>query len=333
MKPANGSLRALLARQDVILLGVVILMIALFTILNPAFLSNAGINNVLSDWAPIMLLALGETFVIITRGIDISIGSTLGFSGVVAAWVIRELTESHAPTAVILLVGILVGLGIGAVVGLTNAFLIVKLKITPFIATLATMGAVAGLTLVVSQGVQIAGGPSEVVAIGNQRVLWTLTVPLIVVIAVTVIFSVLLHATRFGRWCFAIGSDEFAALSAGIPIARHLTKVYVLAGVLAGAAGLFVYFRLGSGSPKSGLTFELIAIAAVVIGGTNLFGGRGQMSGTILGAFVTTAVLSGLILAGISPFWQRVVVGVLIAAAVAVQNLQLKERRKVPHDE
>lgn len=330
---ASSTIRKLFARQDVILLVVVILMIVLFTILNPVFLSTSGINNVLSDWAPIMLLAIGETFVIVTRGIDISIGSTIGFSGVIAAWVIRELTDGSAPVFVILSVGILAGLATGAAVGLTNAFLIVKLKITPFISTLATMGAVAGLTLVVSQGVQIAGGPDAVVSIGNQRVLWALTVPLIIVIILTAIFSVVLHATRFGRWSFAIGSDEFAALSAGIPIARHLTKVYVLAGVLAGAAGMFVYFRLGSGSPKSGLSFELIAIASVVIGGTNLFGGRGLMSGTILGAIVTTAVLSGLILAGISPFWQRVVVGVLIAAAVALQNVRLANKGKVPEDE
>jgi ribose transport system permease protein len=144
-----------------------------------------------------------------------------------------------------------------------------------------------------------------------------------VVLAVLAVAWVTLDFTRFGRWTYAIGSNEFAARGAGIGVQRHLVKVYMLSGLLCGLAGAFVYFRLGSGSPTSGQGLELAAIAAAVIGGTSLFGGSGRMSGTVLGSLITTSVLSGLILIGVAPNWQQVVIGVLIAVAVGVQQLNV----------
>ena len=247
----SGRLRAVLLRQDVLLLGVLILMVAFFTVLNPLFFTPFAFANVLQDWAPVMLLAIAETYVVIT-------------------------------------------------------------------------GAGAGLTLVLTGGVQIAGGPTSVIWLGNTQYAGLLTLPLIVVLAVLALTWVVLGMTRFGRWTYAIGSNSFAARGAGIGVDAHLMKIYPLSGLLAGVAGLFVYFRLGSGSPTSGQGQELAAIAAAVIGGTSLFGGSGRMSGTVLGALITTSVLSGLILIGVAPNWQQVVIGALIAIAVGVQQLHLR---------
>ncbi|MGO1971472.1 MAG: ABC transporter permease [Propionibacteriaceae bacterium] len=317
-------LRATLLRQDVILLGVLVVMIAFFTALNPVFLTRFAFANVLQDWAPIILLAVGETYVIVTAGIDLSVGSTLGLAGVGAALVIRSLNEGGMSSAAAVTSGIAAALAIGLAVGLINGLLITKARLAPFIATLATMGAGAGLTLVLTGGVQIAGGPRAVITLGNTQFGGLVTIPLLVVLTIVAISWVVLHQTRFGRWTYAIGSNAFAARGAGINVERHLIKVYMLSGALAALGGVFVYVRLGSGSPTSGQGQELAAIAAAVIGGCSLFGGSGRMSGTVLGALITTAVLSGLILIGVAPNWQQVVIGLLIAVAVGVQQFSAR---------
>lgn len=321
---STGTLGAILLRQDVILLGVLVVMIAFFTALNPVFLTRFAFANVLQDWAPIILLAIGETYVIITAGIDLSVGSTLGLAGVGAALAIRALHGGGMPPGWAVTIGIAAALLIGLAVGLINGLLITKARLAPFIATLATMGAGAGLTLVLTGGVQIAGGPREVITVGNMQFAGLVTIPLLVVLVVVAVSWVVLHQTRFGRWSYAIGSNAFAARGAGINVERHLIKIYMLSGALAALGGVFVYLRLGSGSPTSGQGQELAAIAAAVIGGCSLFGGSGRMSGTVLGALITTAVLSGLILIGVAPNWQQVVIGLLIAVAVGVQQFSAR---------
>ncbi|WCN82134.1 ABC transporter permease [Micromonospora sp. LH3U1] len=323
----GARLRAVLLRQDVILLGVLVVMVAFFTTMNPLFFTRFAFANILQDWAPVMLLAIGQTYVIITGGIDLSVGSTLGLSGVAAAMTMRSLNEGGTATGATIAVGVVVALATGLAVGLVNGLLITRAKLAPFIATLATMGAGAGLTLVLTGGVQVAGGPAEVIRLGNTQYLNLLTIPLVIVFAVLAVAWLVLSFTRFGRWTYAVGSNGFAARGAGIGVDRHLLKVYMLAGLMAGLAGLFVYFRLGSGSPTSGQGQELAAIAAAVIGGTSLIGGSGRMSGTVLGALITTAVLSGLILIGVAPNWQQVVIGLLIAVAVGVQQINVRTRK------
>lgn len=323
VKPEHpgGRIKGVLLRQDVILLGVLIVMVAFFSMENSLFFSTIAFANVLQDWAPVMLLAIGETYVIITAGIDLSVGSVVGLSGVNCALVMKALHEGGTSSTVTIIAGVALALVTGLVVGLVNGLLITKAKLAPFVATLATMGAGAGLTLVVTGGVQIGGGPSAVITLGNAQYLQLFTIPLLLVLVALTIGWVALHFTRFGRWTYAIGSNYFAARAAGINVQRHLIKVYILSGMLAALAGVFVYFRLGSGSPTSGRGQELSAIAAAVIGGTSLFGGSGKMSGTVLGALITTAVLSGLIMIGVAPNWQQVVVGVLIAVAVTMQQV------------
>lgn len=307
-------------RQDVILLGIFVAMVALFTTVNPRFLSLAAAANILQDFSPVVLMAIGQSFVIATRGIDLSVGSVLGLAGVVMALVIRALNQAGFDPGLTIAAGLAAAIAVGLIVGLINGLLITYTRIVPFIATLATMGAAAGFALVLTGGVQVAGGPSAVIMLGNVSYLGMLTVPVIVVLILTLAAWIWMSFSRFGRWTYAIGSNPFAARAAGVPVGRHLIKVYMLAGVLSALAGAFVYFRLGSGSPLSGRGGELNAIAAAVIGGMSLQGGIGKLSGTVLGALITTAVVSGLILIGVEPNWQQIVVAGLIAVAVGIQG-------------
>ncbi|MFJ6572678.1 ABC transporter permease [Streptomyces sp. NPDC091292] len=327
----SSPVKALFLRQDVMLLGVLVLMVVFFTAMNPRFFTTFALANILQDWAPVMLLAIAQTYVIITGGIDLSVGSTLGLSGVTCAMVMRSLNEGGTGTVATIVVGVVAALLTGMAVGLVNGLLITRARLAPFIATLATMGAGAGLTLVLTSGVQIAGGPTAVIRLGNTQYLNVFTLPLIIVFVVLAIAWVVLEATRFGRWTYAVGSNSFAARGVGIGVQAHLMKIYLLSGLLSGAAGVFLYFRLGSGSPTSGQGQELAAIAAAVIGGTSLFGGSGRMSGTVLGALITTSVLSGLILIGVAPNWQQVVIGGLIALAVGVQQVNLRTGKVAGH--
>jgi ribose transport system permease protein len=308
-------------RQDAVLLGIFVLMVALFSADNPRFFSLPAAANILQDFSPVVLMAVGETFVIVTRGIDISVGSVLGLSGVVMAIVIRALHQAGVDAVPTIAAGLAAAAGVGLLVGLVNGFLITAAKIGPFVATLATMGAAAGMSIVLTGGVQIGGAPREAILLGNVRYFGTLTVPVIVVFVIIAVAWITLSRTLFGRWSYAIGSNFFAARASGIGVERHLLKVYAMSGALSALAGAFVYFRLGSGSPLSGRGGELSAIAAAVIGGIGLQGGTGRLSGTVLGALITTAVISGLILIGVEPNWQQIVVAALIAVAVGLQGL------------
>lgn len=317
----GGRWVELATRQESLLIAVLVIMVTIFSILNPRYFSTASFGNVMQDFAPVMLMAIGQTFVIITGGIDLSVGAVLGLSGVSAAMTIRATTANGMDPGLSIAAGIATALLVGVLVGVINGLLVTRVNLAPFIATLATMGACMGTTLVVTGGVQIAGAPAEVVQIGNTRYLDVFTAPLLVALVILVVAAILLSKTRFGRHTYAIGSNAFAARVAGINVKRHLMKVYILGGVLASIAGLFVYFRLGSGSPASGRSGELQAIAAAVIGGVSLMGGLGRVTGAALGALITASVLSGLILIGVEPNAQQIVVGALIAIAVAVQGI------------
>ena len=317
---------ALLANQQVILLLVLVAMVVLFTTKNSIFFSVDVFGNILLDWGPVVLIAIGETFVVISGGIDLSVGANLGFSGVIAAYVMQDMTSGGHGETITLIVGTVVAAGVGTGVGLLNALLINKARLVPFIATLATLGAAGGMSIVLTGGAPIGGGPASAISLSVPW-LGPLSTPGIIVVGVVVVAGLFLHKARFGRYTYAIGSNSFAARAAGINVRRHLAKVYALSGLLAGLAGMFLYLRLGSGAPTSGPGAELDAIAAVVIGGASLSGGVGRMTGTVLGALILTTVTSGLIIIGVAPNWKQVVVAVLIAAAVSVQGLRVASRR------
>lgn len=328
-----ARLSSVASNQNAILVGVLVLLIIIFTAVEPKFFSVATASNILTDWGSVVLIAVGLTFVVISGGIDLSVGAVIGLSGVLAAWTMANLlgadqTVKGFDAAFPLLVGTLVSVCVGLCVGLINALLINKLRIVPFIATLSTMGACIGFAIIISSGMPIGSANDftliSAMAPKSNPLSWA-------VLAVAVVISILglfLHKARFGLYTYAIGSNSFAARVAGINVERHLTKVYALSGALAGLAGMYVYLRLGAGSPSSGTGRELDAIAAVVIGGASLMGGVGGIVGTILGTLILFTVQSGLIMAGVAPDWKKVVVAFLIAAAVAAQTLRYKNGRK-----
>lgn len=322
----GATARSAISNQQVILLLVLIGMIALFSVINPIFFSLDVFGNILLDWAPIALIAVAETFVVISGGIDLSVGATLGFAGVIAAYAMQALSGAHLPDPLVIFLGTLVAGGTGLAVGAVNSLLINRARLVPFIATLATLGAAGGLSIVLTGGAPIGNGPTTAIALSVPW-LGPLSWPGIVVIIIVIIAGLYLHKARFGRYTFAIGSNSFAALAAGINVKRQISKIYLLSGLLAGLAGMFLYIRLGSGAPTSGAGNELDAIAAVVIGGVALSGGVGRMTGTVLGSLILATVTSGLIIIGVEPNWKQVVVAVLIAAAVSLQAVRSKGRK------
>ena len=323
---APNRFKTLMSNQQFLLLVVWVLMVIGFSLINPIFFSTGVAENVLLDWAPLVLIALGQLVVVISGGIDLSVGAVVGFAGVNAAFVMRNLYEGPlaASPYLVLLIGVVVCMLIGLLVGLVNSLLINYAKLVPFIATLVTLGACSGMSLVLTRGAPVMGGPPEAIALAPAW-LGPFSKPLIVILLIVVVLWLFVHKARFGRYTFAIGSNSFAARAAGINVKRHVTKVYMLSGFLAGLAGFFFYVGLGSGAPTSGLGNELDAIAAVVIGGAALTGGIGRVSGTVLGALILTTVTSGLIISGVDPQWKRVVVAALIAIAATLQALRKSE--------
>ena len=327
--PLVERLSGLIRNQSTVLVGVLVSLTIVFSILEPKFFSTATASNILTDWGSVVLIAVGQTFVVISGGIDLSVGAIIGLSGVVAAWTMSEIMGADqsvkgADAYGILFVGAIVSVGVGLFVGLVNAFLINKFKIVPFIATLATMGACLGFSVIISNGMPIGSANDFTLISAMDPKTNPLSWAVIGVAIVVAIVGLFLHKSRFGLHTYAIGSNTFAARGAGINVERHITQIYALSGALAGLAGIYVYIRLGAGSPSSGNGRELDAIAAVVIGGASLMGGVGRIMGTVLGALILFTVQSGLIMAGVAPDWKKVVVAVLIAAAVAAQTLQKK---------
>ena len=317
--PASSRIKGVFGNQQVLLLLVWFAMVAFFTWRNEIFFSTEVFGNVLNDWAPVILMAMGMTFVIISGGIDLSVGSTVGISGVIAAYAMKWLTANGWGQNTTLLLGFATASAVGILVGTINGLLITKAKIVPFISTLATLGAGAGMCIVLTGGGPIGDGPENAILLTVPKY-GPFSEPVLLIIALLVFLGLVLHKSRFGRYTYAIGSNPFAARAAGINVDRHLRRIYRLSGWLASIGGFYLYLRLAGGAPTSGQGGELDAIAAVVIGGVALQGGVGRMSGTALGALILTTVTSGLIIIGVAANWKQVVVAILIAAAVFVQG-------------
>jgi ribose transport system permease protein len=320
----TSRFKTIVGNQQVILFIVWIAMIIGFSLKAPIFFSTGVAGNILLDWAPLVLIALGELIVVISAGIDLSVGATVGFSGVIGGFAMKALTSGGTATVPTLVVGVLVCVLVGSAVGFVNASLINYARLVPFIATLVTLGAASGLSLVLTKGAPIMGGPADAITLVIPWI-GPFSKPVIVVVLIVGVIWAFLHKARFGRYTYAIGSNSFAARAAGINVKRHIAKVYILSGFLAGLAGFFFYLRLNGGAPTSGLGMELDAIAAVVIGGAALAGGVGRVSGTVLGALILTTVTSGLIIIGVDPQWKRVVVAALIAIAATLQAFRKSE--------
>ncbi|MCY8113600.1 ribose ABC transporter permease RbsC [Bacillus spizizenii] len=293
-------------------LGLFILVI-IVSILNPSFLEPLNILNLLRQVAINGLIAFGMTFVILTGGIDLSVGAILALSSALVAGMIGSGVDP--------VLAIILGCIIGAVLGMINGLLITKGKMAPFIATLATMTVFRGLTLVYTDGNPITGlGTNYAFQLFGRGYFLGIPVPAITMVLAFVILWVLLHKTPFGRRTYAIGGNEKAAFISGIKVTRVKVMIYSLAGLLSALAGAILTSRLHSAQPTAGESYELDAIAAVVLGGTSLSGGRGRIIGTLIGVLIIGTLNNGLNLLGVSSFYQLVVKGIVILIAVLLDR-------------
>lgn len=299
--------------------GVLLAMIVIFSILAPGFLSLQNWVSTSVYATETLLLAIGETYVIATGGIDLSVGAALGVSAVASSLVMSAL-GGHAGLAIT--IGSLVALATGAFVGFINGIIITKMRITPFIVTLGMLGIASGVGFLLSGGNDITNIPGPLTAFGSYVFGGFLGMPVLVTVVIAIMSSVILSKTRFGRRTYAIGSNREAARVAGIPVERHLIKVYMLAGFLAGVAGFLNVARFAIGSPIAGQNDELNAIAAVVIGGASLFGGEGTIFGTTIGAVIVSMLVTALVILNVEAYWQIVATGAIIIIAVYIDQLQ-----------
>jgi ribose transport system permease protein len=309
--------RALLSRSGP-LWGLIILCVVM-TILSPFFLTFNNLFNVGTQIAVIAILALGQTFVIVSGGIDLSVGSVLGLAGIVFGWA-TAVVNLPLPVALAL------GIGAGALAGLVNGLLITLGNLPPFIATLAMLSAASGLALVISDGQPLNPIPEPILSLGSGDLFGIVPLPVIVMLVMWAITIGVLRSTYSGRSMYAIGGNEEAARLSGINVSRQKLVIYTLSGLFAGIAGILLTARLASADPQAGFTYELDAIAAVVIGGASLSGGVGNATGTLIGALILGVLRNGLNLLNVSAFWQQVIIGAVIALAVMTDTL--RRRRK-----
>ena len=292
--------------------GAFVLLVVGMSAASPHFLTPENIVNILLQTSVNGIIAVGMTLVIITAGIDLSVGSIVALSAVVAA------SFAH-PGGYPLIVAILAGISVGLAVGLVNGLLIAKKGLAPFIVTLAMMTAARGLALVYTSGRPVINLTGSYDFIGGGSLLG---VPLpVVLFALTISAGAfLLHFTRFGRYVFAVGGNEMAARVSGINTHRILIAVYAITGALSGLAGIILSSRVMSASPAGGAGYELDAIAAVVIGGTSLFGGVGSIAGTVVGVLIIGVMNNGLDMLNVSSYWQLVAKGAIILLAVLLDR-------------
>jgi ribose transport system permease protein len=301
-------------------LGVLALVALFFGFLSPVLFTQNGWLAVSKATYEYLPLAIGETFLIIAGGIDLSTGAVLGFSCVVAGTVMRSMLGDGINSMEVTVVGIAVGIAVGLACGAVNGLLVTKLRLPPFIVTLAAWYALSGATYIVTMA-PIYQLPPELITFGQESLLggWFIA-PVIVSLLCCLVFGLVLSRTRFGLRTYAIGSNPMAAARAGINIDSHLVRLYMLSGGLAGLAGILVSANFAQTSPLFGNNDLLAAIAAVVIGGASLFGGRGNLLGTLCGTFLIAVLTVGLVVVHVSSFWAEVAVGVTIVFAVSVDQ-------------
>ncbi len=315
-----------------------IVIVLVFSILSPYYLSVSNFLTMASHVAIFGILAVGMLLVILNGGIDLSVGSTLGLCGVIAGFLMQGVTFSALGYVLYPPVWVVVVLtcALGGFVGLVNGVLIARFKVPAFVATLGVMYVARGVALLITNGLTYndLGGKAE---LGNTGFNWLgfnhlfgIPIGVLVLVVVAIVANLVLTRTAFGRWLYASGGNERAAELSGVPVKPVQISVYVLSGVCAGMAGLILSSQLTSAGPTAGISYELTAIAAVVIGGAALTGGRGTVRGTLLGAFVIGFLSDGLVIIGISSYWQTVFTGAVIVLAVLLNAVQYRRRPKTP---
>jgi len=324
-----------------------LVLIIFFSITGQGFLNIFNFQTIGADMSLVLIMALGETFVILSGGIDLSVGFVMGMASVAAALVMSRIGSS-APLFIVVLAGLAAALIVGFIPGLVNGLIIARLRVPAFIVTLGMYGMARGAGFILSGGQpvsiqtngvgQIGNGyllyllpdgrfsffhlPSNLQGVRPSQIVQLLPFPLIVLVVVVLICAWLLSQTRFGRHTYAIGGSGEASRRAGIPVIRHTILVYVLSALLASLAGVLYTLRFSNGAADVGDPLLLTSIAAVIIGGASLFGGEGTILGTVIGALIIAIIQNGLIFLGINPFWQFIAVGAVIILAVLVDQAQ-----------
>lgn len=294
-----------------------IILMAVITIINSNFLTANNLLNLLLQVTSNALIAFGMTFVILTGGIDLSVGSILALSSALTA----GLLGSGMPVTL----AILISLILGCLLGMMNGLLISYGKLAPFIVTLATMTIFRGATLVYTNGNPITKGLSDTFLFQflGQGYIVGIPFPVIIMFIVFIVLYVLLHKTAFGKSVYAIGGNEKAAYISGVKLNKVKIIIYSISGMMASISGLIITSRLSSAQPTAGASYEMDAIAAVVLGGTSLSGGKGRILGTLIGALIIGVLNNGLNIIGVSAFWQQVVKGVVILIAVLIDRFKV----------
>ena len=348
--PAAGVVSFLGERWASIFL---LILLVIFSFVGRNFFAFKNFSNILYFATTYALLATGETFVIVTGGIDLSVGFVMGFVGVTSAMVMRDLFAAGQSQTLSILVGIVVGLGVAALPGLINGILVARLRVPSFIATLGMYGIANGVALSFSQGFPITFLPPRVQEIGGSFVAYLLPghwftffrkpagikaaelreligiIPGTVLVAAVIllVFGFILSRTRFGQHTYAIGGSMDAAIRSGINVPSHLLRVYVLSSMFAGVAGMIYTFRSGIGYFTTfGASYELFAIAGVVIGGASLMGGKGTIGGAIIGVLILNTLENGLNIVGIQAFYRYIATGLILIAAVIIDQFTPERR-------
>jgi len=303
-----------------------IMLCLVISLLSDKFLTATNAWNVMRQISVNICISVGMTLVVLTAGIDLSIGSVLALCGAITAGLLKngiEMPSSNLYIGFTILGATVAGLLVGSLLGWFNGWTITKFKVPPFVATLAMLTIARGLTMLWTKGFPITGLGENFAHLGTG---WLLGIPLPVWISGVIVFIavVITNKTKLGRYIYAIGGNESAATLSGIDIKNIKIAVYTMAGALAGVGGLLVTSRLDAAQPNAGTGYELDSIAAVVIGGTSLSGGRGSVLGTVLGAIIIGVLNNGLVLLNVSPFWQQVVKGFVILAAVVIDKANSK---------
>lgn len=322
MPPAKRLGGVLKRFSSLTTLAALVVLMAVITAINTSFLTTSNLMNLLLQVTANGFIAFGMTFVILTGGIDLSVGAILALSS--------ALMAGMAAGGMPLPIAVLLCLVVGAVLGAINGVFVAYWKMAPFIVTLATQMVYRGLTLVFTNGNPLTKGMDGFfLAFIGQGYLFGIPFPVILMVIAFVVLYVLLHKTAFGRSVYALGGNERAAYIAGVKSNRVKVAIYTISGLMSALSGLVITSRLSSATPQAGNSYEMFAIAAVVIGGTSLMGGKGRMTGTIIGVLIIGVINNGLNIIGVSTFWQQVVEGLVILVAVLIDVIKNRKSMRV----
>jgi ribose transport system permease protein len=312
----RNFLSNLFMKREATLLIIVFIISCVLSFTTNTFLSRINIFNVIRQFSLLVIVAIGETLVLISGGIDLSVGSTIGITSIITA----KAASAGLPSAL----SILFGLSCGAAIGLFNGFMIAKVKINPFIITLGSMSISRGIALVITKAYSVPVPDQLIIGLG-QGYIGIIPVPIIIMIIVVIIMGTIYSKTIFGSNIKAIGGNEEAANVSGINIRKNKMLVYFLSGILASLAGVVLTGRLNVGQPNAASGWEMDAVAAAIVGGTTLSGGEGSVIGTLIGAILLGLLGNAMVLLRVSMYWQQIVTGVIIIGVVTIDVLRKRK--------